>query len=167
MRRIVFLIALVVLTACGRSEATPMPAPTSAPPTAPAATLAPEPTPVTDTAFLDWLTTNEYEFRTEIEEEGTRYARPSDPNAVTVDIYPDGVAAWGLTVDNNATTVVLSETTDIVIQAIELYGSDAESVRTALQAPYELPLTIQQEDYTFLLERTAIGFNSRVTFLEP
>ena len=61
MRRIVFLIALVVLTACGRSEATPTPAPTSAPPTAPAATLAPEPTPVTDTAFLDWLTTNEYE----------------------------------------------------------------------------------------------------------
>ena len=167
MRRFLLLIVLVALTACGRAEPTPTPAPTSPPASVPTPTLAPEPATVTDTAFMDWLTTSEFEFRTEIEEGGKRYARPTDPNAVTVDIYPDGVAAWGLTVDNNATTVVLSETTDIVIQAIELYGSDAESVRTALQAPYELPLTIQQEDYTFLLERTAIGFNSRVTFLEP
>jgi hypothetical protein len=165
MRRFVLFITLVVLTACGRAE--PTPAPTSAPIAVPTATLAPEPTPIPDTAFLDWLTASEYEFRTDTEEGGKRYARPSDPNAVTVDIYPDGVAAWGLTVDSNAATAVLSETTSIVIQAIELQGVDAEPVRTALQAPYELPLTIQNEAYTFLLERTAIGFNTRVTFLAP
>lgn len=162
----ILLIAISILSACGRDEEpTPTPVPTLAP--TPAPTLAPEPTTYPSTAFMDWLATNEFEFRQDVPDGSKRFTRSADPNAVAVDIYPDGIAAWGMTVDNNAATVVLSETTNIVLKAIELHGHDPKPVQDALQAPYELPLTLQEGDYTFLLERTALGVNSRATFLEP
>jgi hypothetical protein len=162
---LILLIAMSILSACGRDEPTPTPMPTETP--IPAPTLAPEPVTYPSPAFMEWLATNDFEFRQDVPDGSKRFTRATDPNGVAVDIYPDGIAAWGMTMDPNAATVVLSETTDIVIQALEMHGHDPKPVQDALQAPYQLPMSLQEDGYNFLLERTASGVNTRATFLEP
>lgn len=186
------LAGLLVLSGCGpekvaaapESTITPFPtitsepAPTSTPvpptpiPTIALPTVTPAPTIDPDTAFLDWLKSQGYEFLVDVNDGSKRYvikdAQGDDAEGSPfVDIYSNGLIVDADTLEATDPNAVAYAITATAIKSIEVHGYDAGPVRDALQKSYRLPLMLQGNGYSFSLEQNLIGFDVHVTFFGP